>query len=208
MDKLLLGTNNPGKVRELKALLAPVDIKVLTPDQVAVSLKVAETGVDYEANARKKALAFAEASGRWTLADDSGLEVAVLDGAPGLQSARLAGPAATDADRIRQLLDMLAQHSRPWKALFRCTMALASPEMVHHVTIGVCRGEIIPEERGQGGFGYDPIFVVAGTGKTMAELGVEEKNRLSHRARAVEKMLPILLELKEEGPAGDLSLPS
>lgn len=207
LNKLLLGTNNPGKVRELKALLAPVKIKVLTPDQAALSLKVEETGADYEANARKKALAFAMASGQWTLADDSGLEVAALDGAPGVRSARLAGPAATDADRRRQLLDMLAEHPRPWKAVFRCTMALASPEKVHHVTIGLCRGEIVPEERGQGGFGYDPIFLVAGTGQTMSELGEDEKNRISHRASAAREMLPFLLKLKGGGPAGDFNQP-
>ena len=200
-SKVLIATGNPGKIRELAALLEPAGIPYLTPAQAALSLTVAETGDDYEANARKKALAFARASGRWALADDSGLEVEALDGAPGLHSARLAGAGANDAERRQRLLEMLQPHPRPWPAKFRCTMALATPEGVHHLTIGICRGEIVERERGTGGFGYDPIFLVAGTGQTMAELSEEKKNRVSHRGQALQEMLPILLNLQQGGKA-------
>ena len=195
--KLLLATGNPGKIRELRELLDPAGIASLTPDQAGLSLSVAETGQDYEANARMKARAYAQTSQRWALADDSGLEVEALAGAPGLKSARLAGPKASDADRRQKLLALLREHPQPWRAKFRCTMALASPEQVHAITIGLCPGEIIPEERGQGGFGYDPIFLVRGTGQTMAELGLAEKNQISHRARALQAMLPTLRRLAE-----------
>ncbi|RME07041.1 MAG: non-canonical purine NTP pyrophosphatase, partial [Anaerolineae bacterium] len=109
-----------------------------------------------------------------------------LDGAPGLHSARYAPhPNATDADRRAHLLQNLVPHPRPWTARFRCVVALVEPEGTARFFEGVCEGEIIPEERGDNGFGYDPIFVVEGLGRTMAELTMEEKNRLSHRARAV-----------------------
>ncbi len=199
--KLLIATGNPGKIRELSALLEPAGIDYLTPAQAALSLTVAETGDDYEANARKKALAFARASGRWALADDSGLEVDALDGAPGLHSARLAGAGANDLERRHRLLEMLQPHPQPWPAKFRCTMALAAPEGVHHITVGICRGEIVEGERGAGGFGYDPIFLVAGSDQTMAELPEEKKNRISHRGQALQEMLPVLLELKQRGNA-------
>lgn len=198
-SSLVLGTGNPGKLRELTDLLAVAGIPYLTPVQAALSLTVAESGQDYEANASKKALAFAQASGGWALADDSGLEVDALDGAPGLRSARLAGSGASDADRRARLLQMLQTSPPPWTARFRCTMVLAKPAGVVHRTVGICTGEIIAEERGEGGFGYDPIFKVAGTGLTMAELGVNQKNKISHRAKALHAMLPTLLELKEKG---------
>jgi XTP/dITP diphosphohydrolase len=194
-NQLLLATGNPGKVRELAALLEPAAIPFLTPAQAALKLEVAETGDDYEANARKKALAFARASGQWALADDSGLEVEPLEGAPGLHSARLAGAGASDADRRQKLMRLLADIPQPWPAQFRCTMALASPDGIHHVTMGLCPGEIVPQPRGEGGFGYDPIFQVAGTKLTMAQLGIEQKNRISHRARALQAMLPVLRQL-------------
>ena len=197
--QLILGTGNPGKLRELAELLKPAGIPYLTPTQASLSLSVAETGQDYETNASKKALAYAQASGQWALADDSGLEVKALDGGPGLHSARLAGPNASDADRRARLLQLLENSPPPWPALFRCTMVLATPGGVKHVTVGICRGEIIDEERGEGGFGYDPIFLVTAAGRTMAELGVDQKNQISHRAQALHAMVPKLIELKEKG---------
>lgn len=195
MQRLLLATTNPGKARELRALLAPLPLELVTPKDLGLSLQVQESGHDYLANAQLKALAFARASGLWSLADDTGLEVDALGGAPGLRSARLAGPVASDADRRRELLRRLQGHPRPWKARFRAVVVLASPQGETTWAEGVCPGEILPEPRGEHGFGYDPLFLVEGTGKTMAELTLEEKNRLSHRARAVQALWPALQRL-------------
>jgi XTP/dITP diphosphohydrolase len=122
--------------------------------------------------------------------------VDALDGAPGLHSARYASlPNATDADRRAILLLNLSRNPRPWVARFRATVAIASPGRGVRTVEGVCPGEIIPEERGEGGFGYDPIFRLEGSDKTMAELDMEEKNRLSHRGQALRKAVPVLIEL-------------
>jgi XTP/dITP diphosphohydrolase len=186
MRRLLVATNNSGKVRELRALLDGLALSLLTPNEAGLSLAVIEDGSTYIANASKKAKAFASASGLPALADDSGLEVAVLNGAPGLYSARYLGRHdSTDSERRSLLLQNLKGKPRPWTAKFRCAVALATPDGHWQWAEGECQGEIVPEERGSEGFGYDPIFLVEGTGKTMAELGMDEKNRLSHRARAV-----------------------
>jgi XTP/dITP diphosphohydrolase len=192
IPRLLLGTGNPGKAREMRALLADAGAELLLPADVGLSLHVEETGHSYAANASHKATVYARTAGFWAIADDTGLEVAALDGSPGLYSARLAGAGASDADRRRKLLALLAAIDRPWLARFVCTMALASPERLMATTMGECRGEIVPEARGEGGFGYDPIFLVYGEGKTMAELGADRKNRISHRAQAAQAMLPRL----------------
>ncbi len=180
MERLLLGTTNKGKLAELRALLG------------GAQLEVDECGDDYPSNASLKAVAFSAATGIWCLADDTGLEVDVLGGAPGLHSARLIGPSGSDEQRRQRLLTMLAPHPRPWTARFRSVVALASPEGRIDLAEGECRGEIIPEERGEMGFGYDPIFLLQATGRTMAELEMEGKNRLSHRANAIQAILPIL----------------
>ncbi len=192
MATLLLATTNPGKLLELRALLSDLPLTLLDPLSLSLDIEVEETGDTYGENARLKARAFARASGHWSLADDTGLEVEALGGAPGLRSARLAGPAATDADRRRHLLTALRPHPRPWRARFRSTLALGGPDGSLESAEGICQGEIIPQERGTGGFGYDPIFLIRGTERTMAELSLEEKNRLSHRARAAEALRPIL----------------
>jgi XTP/dITP diphosphohydrolase len=192
--KLLLATTNAGKIAELKALLSPLPAQLLTPQDLHLRIHVAEDGETYAENARVKALQYARAARCWALADDSGLEVEALGGAPGVRSARLAGPGRSDAERRQALLDLLAQHPRPWRARFRCVAALASPRGDLYFGEGVCEGEIIPTARGHAGFGYDPLFVVAGLGKTMAELSMEQKNTLSHRARAIAALLPILKE--------------
>ena len=187
--KLLLATTNPGKLEELLALLQGAPFSILSPADLALKLDVAEEGADYAANARAKAVAFAQASGLWALADDTGLEVDALGGAPGRFSRRLAG---SDIQRRQRLLHMLASVPRPWTATFRCTVALAGPTGTLLTADGACLGEILPDPRGQGGFGYDPLFLVAGTTQTMAELSLGEKNRLSHRARAVQALWPEL----------------
>lgn len=200
MRTLLIATNNPGKRRELLALLAGLDLKLATPADLRLALEVEETGATYAANAALKAAAFARASGLPALADDSGLEVDALDGRPGLHSARFAPwHGATDADRRRLLLERLQAFPRPWTARFRCVTALALPGADDSGDVrlaeGVCPGEIIPEERGADGFGYDPVFLLAELGRTMAELTMEEKNRLSHRARAVLAARPFIADL-------------
>lgn len=196
MHRLLLATNNKGKVAEIKALLGDLGLTLLIPADLGLVLEVPEDGLTYAENASKKATAFARAGGIIALGDDSGLEVDALDGQPGLHSHRFSPqPDATDADRRKYLLEQLHGLPRPWTARFRATVAVALPSGEIQVTSGQCEGEIIPEERGSNGFGYDPIFFIPGIGHTMAELGMNEKNRLSHRARAVQNAIPILEEI-------------
>jgi len=193
MNKLLIATNNKGKIKELQDLLKGTGIDLVTPTDINLVLVVQEDGITYAENAARKAMAFARASGLISMADDSGLEVDVLDGAPGLFSARYSPKTgATDADRRAYLLQNLRDKPRPWTARFHAAIAIAIPEKDVHLVEGNCYGVIIPEERGFGGFGYDPIFLLPDLGKTTAELEMEEKNRISHRAQAVMKAIPIL----------------
>jgi XTP/dITP diphosphohydrolase len=205
---LLIATNNQGKIEELKILLSDLNVDLITPADIDLNLDVVEDGATYAENATKKALAFSQASGLISLADDSGLEVDALDGAPGLYSARYGstedGPLLSFADRRKYLISNLRDNPRPWTARFHATIAISNPNNVKlnpvaaanlQLTKGICEGEIIPEERGTGGFGYDPIFLLPELGKTMAELTMEEKNRLSHRARAVMNAKGMLGEL-------------
>jgi XTP/dITP diphosphohydrolase len=198
LTKLLIATNNQGKVREYKVLLKGLpDVQITFPAQEGLVLEVPETGETFVENACLKALAYAGASGLPTLADDSGLEVDALDGAPGVRSARYSGSGASDADRYRKLLAELAGVPPAQRsARFRCVVALALPEGEVHTAEGACEGEIGFTPRGKFGFGYDPVFVVEGQGgRTMAELAPEIKNQISHRARAVQAMLPDLRRL-------------
>ena len=204
---LLIATNNPGKVIELQALLGHLPIKLLTPQEIGLDLEVVENGQSYAENAALKALAFGRASGRLTLADDSGLEVEALGGQPGLHSRRFSPISdATDADRRKYLLSLLKGKPRPWKARFCCSIAILEPQQAQLpsprilFTEGICPGEIIPEERGAHGFGYDPIFLLAELDKTMAELSMTEKNRLSHRARAIMNSIPLLETILQAQP--------
>ncbi|MBN1303037.1 MAG: RdgB/HAM1 family non-canonical purine NTP pyrophosphatase [Anaerolineales bacterium] len=200
MSKLLLGTNNKGKAAEIRDLLAQLHIELLTPGMLDLALDVIEDGSTYQENAGLKARAFAQASGLVTLADDSGLEVEILDGAPGLRSARYVPAAgATDADRRAYLLENLQGSPRPWKARFHAAVAVAVPAGQVFFAEGNCPGEIIPEERGTNGFGYDPIFFLPALERTMAELSMDEKSRLSHRARAVRAAVPILEKVLDLG---------
>lgn len=196
MKKLLIATNNQGKVLELQELLTGTGVEFVTPAGINLQLEVEEDGSTYQENAGKKARAFAQASGLISLADDSGLEVEALGGAPGLYSARYSPkPGAKDADRRAFLLENLKDRPRPWKAHFHATIAVAVPDGSMEFAEGNCYGEIIPEERGTGGFGYDPIFLLTDLGRTMSELSMDEKNRLSHRALAVIAAMPILKQL-------------
>ena len=190
MVKLLVATNNLGKVREYEELLAGLPFEVTFPAQEGIALEVEESGATFEENARLKALAYARASGLPTLADDSGLEVDALGGAPGVRSARYAGPGASDVDRYQKLLDALAGVPEDQRtARFCCVVALAWPDGTVHTAEGRCEGQIGWAPRGEHGFGYDPVFIVDGFGGlTMAELEPEVKNRISHRARAVQNL--------------------
>lgn len=196
MTILLIASGNIGKLREIQAILGDFPVQLALPSQLGIQLDVVEDGETYAENAAKKALAYTQASQMIVLADDSGLEVDALDGQPGLYSARYAPwPEATDADRRRYLLQNLQGKQRPWRAHFHCTVALATPQGQIYYADGDCPGEIIPEERGYNGFGYDPIFYMPELGYTMAEMPMAEKNQLSHRARAVHAALPILKSL-------------
>ena len=199
MSKLLVGTNNPGKVAEYEELLTdlPVTLEITFPAREGLTLEVEESGETFGENAHLKALAYAQASGLMCLADDSGLEVDALGGAPGVHSARYAGPDATDADRYGKLLDALTNTpAGQRRARFRCVVAIALPEGTVHTADGTCEGEIGFAPRGEHGFGYDPVFVVEGyAGQTMAELAPEVKNAISHRGRAVAAIKPVLQKL-------------
>jgi XTP/dITP diphosphohydrolase len=200
MKKLLIATNNKGKVIELQDLLKETGLQLVTPAEIGLNLEVVEDGKTYVENAGKKAVAFAQSSGLVSLADDSGLEVDVLGGAPGLYSARYhPKPGANDADRRAYLIENLQGKPRPWTAHFHATIAIAVPGGEIHIADGNCYGEIIPEERGTGGFGYDPIFLFSDLKRTMAELDMAEKNRLSHRAKAVMNAVSILKKIQQSG---------
>lgn len=186
--RLLAATTNPGKLREFRALLADLDLEVVSPADIGLSLDVAETGVTFEENARLKALAYAAAADLPALADDSGLAVDALDGFPGVASARWV--AGTDADRVAALLARLADvPAERRSARFRAVAALAWPGGRVETAEGKVEGRLATSPRGAGGFGYDPIFLLEDAGYrgevTTAELTAEEKNRLSHRGRAV-----------------------
>lgn len=195
MKKILVASNNAGKLKEFLPILSHLPVEVLTPRTTGLTLDVEETGATYSANARLKAEAFARASGLLTLADDSGLEVDALNGAPGVYSARYAGEGATDADRRKKLVEAVRLFPSPRTARFRCVIAIAlTPENIHTFE-GVCEGEVVLEERGVGGFGYDPIFFIPERGATMAELPEAVKNQISHRARAAQAAFPFLQNL-------------
>lgn len=186
--KLLLATTNKGKVQEYLSLLSGIPYDIVTPAEAGITAEVAETGTTFEQNALQKATTLASISCVLTLADDSGLEVDALGGEPGSHSHRFAGENATDADRIAVLLARLKESPDKHRtAQFRCVIAVAEPHGKVELFSGACRGLIIDEPRGKNGFGYDPVFYIPELGKTMAELTFEEKNLVSHRARAAEK---------------------
>jgi XTP/dITP diphosphohydrolase len=192
---LLLGTRNVGKVREIETILGDVPWGFCSLEEFDDVGVAAETAPTYAENAIAKAQFYARATGLWALADDSGLEVEVLDGAPGVFSARYAGTGASDADRRRLLLSQLAEvPAEERRARFVCVVAIALPDgTVLNASEGTCAGKIIFAPRGTGGFGYDPLFVPDGFDKTFAELSDSVKNKISHRARALLKTREFLL---------------
>ena len=196
MPKLLLATKNKAKVREYKALLADLPYRLVTLADEGIDLVVDEVGESLEENAHLKAVTLAARSGLITLADDSGLWVDALGGEPGRLSARYAGENATDRDRIGYLLKKLEGVPREkCTARFKCVIALATPEGRAEFCKGECEGMITCEPKGERGFGYDPIFYLPELRKTMAELTLEEKNKVSHRARAARQVPEALANL-------------
>lgn len=192
--KLLIATTNKGKCVELRDLLKQTPFEIVTPRDLGISLEVDENGDTYAANASLKATAFLKASGLITLADDTGLEVDALGGRPGVHSARyVEKPGATDAERRAKLLSELKGFKHPWTAHFHCTVAIAAPGKEIRLFDGNVFGEIVPEESGDFGFGYDRLFQIPAMGKTLAACTMEEKNLISHRALAVKASLPYLL---------------
>jgi XTP/dITP diphosphohydrolase len=183
--KLVFATRNAGKLRELTALVEPLGYTVLSLADFG-ALDVVEDAPTFVGNAEKKARAALAASGLPSVGDDSGLEVDALDGAPGVRSARFAGAGHDDQANNAKLLAALAGVPAARRtARFRCVLVFVDPMGARLVSEGSCEGTILGAPRGTGGFGYDPLFLVAGLGRTMAQLSVDEKNRVSHRARAL-----------------------
>ena len=192
---LVIATGNRGKYSEIAALLQGLDALLVPLDRVGLVEVPPESGESFQENARFKAEFVARAVGRLALADDSGLEVDALGGQPGVMSARFGGPGKTDADRNRLLLSKLEGIPPERRtARFRCVVAIADPNGLLSVVDGACEGRITLEPRGDYGFGYDPIFEVPSLGRTLAEVGSDVKNRLSHRAKAIAKARTILEE--------------
>lgn len=197
--KLVIATKNRGKVVEIRSLLGlaiqkNVEVSTLV-DMPSVS-EPRESGKTFAENAKIKALHYSQALKVLCVADDSGLAVEALGGMPGVYSARFAGQGASDEQNIALLLEELKGKPRPWKAAFVCVAMAALPGRVVAQATAKVEGEILPEPRGQGGFGYDPVFLVSGLGKTMAELPVETKNQVSHRGVA---MRALISEMKNSG---------
>jgi len=187
MNKLLVvATSNPGKLREMQAYLASSTWELtLKPEE----LEIEETGDTFAANACLKAAGVAKATGKWAIADDSGLQVDALNGVPGVYSARYG---TTDSDRIARLLKELGDETNR-QAQFVCAVAIARPDgEIVLETEGICRGEILHAPRGNGGFGYDPVFYVPEKQLTFAEMSPEEKKSVSHRGKALANLLPQL----------------
>jgi XTP/dITP diphosphohydrolase len=193
---LLLATNNKAKVREYRSLLQNLPFELVTLAERGITTVVDEAGESLEENARLKASALASESKLVALADDSGLEVDLLNGAPGRLSARYAGEGASDQDRVNYLLAKLkGVPLKKRSAHFRCVIAVATPEGRVELCSGECAGLITFEPRGEQGFGYDPIFYLPDLDKTMAELSLETKNQISHRGQAARKVAGVLARL-------------
>lgn len=195
--RLVIASNNQGKVREIKEILGSFFDDVISLKEGGYAIDVVEDGTTFEENAAKKAREVMELTGYAALADDSGLAVDALNGAPGVYSARFSGEGATDAKNNAKLLELLKDVPEAERgASFICCMALAVPGKPIRTVQGSCEGSILLKPQGEGGFGYDPLFFVPGEGGTFSEISMEVKNRISHRGKALRAMLAIL---EEEG---------
>lgn len=216
--KVVIASRNRGKIGEIRELLGGTGVELVEIADVCPDLELPENGTTFEENAASKALAVAKATGLVAIADDSGLEVDALGGSPGVFSARFAwsGSSSGRGERFRQagglrrrideannrkLLDCLRTVPPERRtARFRCVVAVATPEGEVRTVQGICEGRIAPEARGTSGFGYDPLFIPDGCSLTFAELGEDEKNRISHRAKALREARKMLLELRQDLP--------
>jgi XTP/dITP diphosphohydrolase len=195
---VIIASGNLGKIREFSELLRGSELIPIAPQEIGVALEVAEDGATYFENALAKGRAYARKAGIPALADDSGIEVDALGGAPGIYSARFGGEGLSDVERAALLLkNMQAAGDGARSARYHCALVLVRPDGSVRSAEGTCDGKIAIEPRGSNGFGYDPIFFIPELGKTMAEVSNGEKNRISHRARAVRSLLD---ELAERGP--------
>ena len=199
-DSILIATKNEGKTKEFRQFFAQLGYKVENLNAYPDLPDVAETGLTFEENARLKAETIAELTGKMVLADDSGLKVDVLGGMPGVWSARFSGPDATDASNNAKLLHELAMvfEQKDRSAQFHCTLVMAAPGAQSLVVEADWEGYIATAPQGENGFGYDPLFLVGESGKTSAELSLEEKNKISHRAKALEKLVEAFPSWQEE----------
>jgi XTP/dITP diphosphohydrolase len=196
--KVVLATRNAGKVREIEDILAPHGFEVISLQEFPEIGEIIEDGSTFKENAMIKATTVAGYTGLIALADDSGLEVDALDGAPGIHSSRFAGEEKDDQANNRKLLELISDIPAEQRtARFKCVVAIAEPDGWVHLAEGSCEGIIINEPRGEGGFGYDPLFYVPDYDKTFAELDPAIKNKISHRARALEGAVDILTDLKK-----------
>ena len=203
-SELLIATRNEGKLIEVREMLSELPLQFLSLRDFPDTVTVDETATSFAENASLKARGYALQTGAFTLADDSGLEVDALGGEPGVRSARYAGEAASDFDRVQRLLSNLAAFDRTARtARFVTAVALADPQgTILNLSIGTCEGTITETPRGENGFGYDPIFIPRGYEQTFAELGSDVKNRISHRANALEQAGEYLRSLTGEMAAG------
>lgn len=193
--RLLIATTNPGKLREIGPLLAGTPVELVTLDRWPGLEAPEETGKTFEENARLKALYYAKATGMPTVAEDSGLEIDALGGAPGVESARYAGVDTPYPEKFAMIYERLRPFDQSrWTARFVCALALVDGQRVLFETRGTVEGVIAPEPRGTGGFGYDPIFFYPSFGRTLAEVG-ERKSEVSHRANAFRRLASWLLEM-------------
>jgi XTP/dITP diphosphohydrolase len=196
MRDLLVATHNQGKLREYRAILAELPLRLLSLDDAGITEDVEETGATFHANATLKARTYAARCGLWSWADDSGLEVDVLEGRPGVLSARYGGPGLSDAQRYALLLAELRPYPQEqWRARFRCVAAIALPDGHIYTAEDTLEGMITDHPRGAHGFGYDPIFYLPDYGATLAELSPAAKNEISHRAKAARAAKELLAGL-------------
>jgi len=203
--QIILGSTNQDKLREMREILCDPSVELISPaDVLKEPLEVEETGKTFEENACLKAHAYAQASGMWALADDSGIAVDALDGRPGIYSARFGGPGASNEDNNRKMLDMLKDVPDDKRtARYQCVIAVATPDHLLLTAAGSCEGRILRACQGDGGFGYDPLFYYPFFGCTFAEVDACRKHRVSHRGAALEalreKLLAVVAEEEKEG---------
>ena len=192
MKQVAIATKNKGKAKDFEALFTPLGYEVVTMFDVAPDMEIEETGTTFEENAVLKAETLSKALGTIVIADDSGLTVDALDGAPGVYSARYAGDHDDEANIVKVLENLKGLPKEKRTARFMCALAIAGPELETTTVFGSCEGVILEEKRGTNGFGYDPIFFVPALDRAMAELTPEEKGAISHRGNAIRKLADLL----------------